>query len=75
MSSAERARSVSVGGVVVDDEGPALLIRWRDNGQWEPPGGVLEHAETVPQPLQREVLEEMDWRSPSLSPSPVCTRT
>jgi len=58
VSSAERPHSVSVAGVIVDDEGRALLIQRRDNGQWEPPGGVLEPGETVPQALQREVLEE-----------------
>lgn len=58
MSTAERPHSVSVAGVLVDDEGRALLIQRRDNGRWEPPGGVLEPAETVPHALQREVLEE-----------------
>jgi len=58
VSSAERPHSVSVAGVLVDDEGRALLIQRRDNGRWEPPGGVLEPGETVPQALQREVLEE-----------------
>lgn len=54
----ERPHSVSVAGVIVDDCGRALLIQRRDNGQWEPPGGVLESGETVPDALQREVLEE-----------------
>ena len=58
MSSAERPHSVSVAGVIVDDSDRALLIQRRDNGQWEPPGGVLEPGETVPEALQREVLEE-----------------
>ncbi|PJN36066.1 NUDIX hydrolase [Streptomyces sp. CB02959] len=49
---------MSVAGVIVDDRGRALLIQRRDNGQWEPPGGVLEPGETIPQALQREVLEE-----------------
>ncbi|WP_181785588.1 NUDIX hydrolase [Streptomyces phytophilus] len=49
---------MSVAGVIVDDEGRALLIQRRDNGQWEPPGGVLEPRETIPEALQREVLEE-----------------
>ncbi|MBY8885009.1 NUDIX hydrolase [Streptomyces sp. PTM05] len=49
---------MSVAGVIVDDCGRALLIQRRDNGQWEPPGGVLESGETVPDALQREVLEE-----------------
>lgn len=54
----ERPHSVSVAGVIVDDVGRALLIRRRDNGHWEPPGGVLEAGETIPDALQREVLEE-----------------
>ncbi|WHM41226.1 NUDIX hydrolase [Streptomyces sp. BPTC-684] len=49
---------MSVAGVIVDDEGRALLIERRDNGKWEPPGGVLERDETIPDALQREVLEE-----------------
>jgi ADP-ribose pyrophosphatase YjhB (NUDIX family) len=50
--------SVSVAGVVVDDSGRALLIRRRDNGQWEPPGGILELDEDIEQGLRREVREE-----------------
>lgn len=50
--------SVSVAGVVVDDAGRALLIRRRDNGQWEPPGGILELDEDIEHGLRREVLEE-----------------
>ncbi len=58
MSTAERPHSVSVAGVIVDDHGRALLIKRRDNGHWEPPGGVVEAGETLPDALQREVLEE-----------------
>ena len=54
----DRPHSVSVAGVVVDAQGRALLIQRRDNGKWEPPGGVLEREETLPEALQREVLEE-----------------
>lgn len=50
--------SVSVAGVVVDGAGRALLVRRRDNGHWEPPGGVLELAESIPEGLRREVREE-----------------
>jgi 8-oxo-dGTP diphosphatase len=50
--------SVSVAGVVVDDAGRALLIRRRDNGHWEPPGGVLELDEDIEDGLRREVREE-----------------
>ena len=50
--------SVSVAAVVVDDAGRALLVRRRDNGRWEPPGGVLERDETIVDGLRREVAEE-----------------
>lgn len=56
--TADRPHSVSVAGVIVDDQGRALLIQRRDNGQWEPPGGIVEREETLPEALQREVLEE-----------------
>lgn len=47
----QRPHSVSVAGAIVDDAGRALLIRRRDNGRWEPPGGVLEAGETIALPL------------------------
>lgn len=50
--------SVSVAGVVVNDEGQVLVIRRRDNGEWQPPGGVLELNETIEDGLRREVREE-----------------
>jgi ADP-ribose pyrophosphatase YjhB (NUDIX family) len=50
--------SVSVAGVVVDDQDRALVIQRRDNGHWEAPGGVLELDEDIITGLQREVLEE-----------------
>jgi ADP-ribose pyrophosphatase YjhB (NUDIX family) len=54
----DHRHSVSVAGVVVDDHGRALIIRRHDNGRWEPPGGVLEHGETIEDGLRREVYEE-----------------
>ena len=50
--------SVSVAGIVVNDAGEVLVIRRRDNGHWEPPGGVLELGETFEEGVQREVREE-----------------
>lgn len=50
--------SVSVAGAVIDDQGRMLAIRRRDNGHWEPPGGVLELNETIEAGVVREVLEE-----------------
>jgi ADP-ribose pyrophosphatase YjhB (NUDIX family) len=49
---------VSVAAVVVDDQDRALLIRRRDNGHWEPPGGILELDEDIADGLRREVAEE-----------------
>jgi 8-oxo-dGTP diphosphatase len=50
--------SISVSGVITDDHGHALLIQRRDNHHWEPPGGVLELAESIGDGLRREVREE-----------------
>ncbi len=50
--------SVSVAAVVVDGQGRALLVQRRDNGHWEPPGGVLEAGEDIEAGLRREVAEE-----------------
>ncbi len=58
MSSPTPRHSVSVAAAVVDDEGRVLAIRRRDNGQWEPPGGVLEIDESIHEGLVREVREE-----------------
>lgn len=58
MNTAQPRHSVSVSGVIPDDHGRVLLIRRRDNQHWEPPGGVLELAETIHDGLRREVREE-----------------
>lgn len=50
--------SVSVAGIVVDEDGRVLVIQRRDNGHWEPPGGVLEIGETFEDGVRREILEE-----------------
>lgn len=56
------AHSVSVAGVIIDDQGRALLTQRRDNGHWEAPGGVLELDEDIKTGLLREVLEETGLR-------------
>ena len=58
MNSQDACHSVSVAGIITDDHGRALLIQRRDNHRWEPPGGVLELGETIPDGLRREVREE-----------------
>ena len=50
--------SVSVAGVVIDENGRTLVIQRRDNGHWEPPGGILERDESIIEGLLREVREE-----------------
>jgi 8-oxo-dGTP pyrophosphatase MutT (NUDIX family) len=50
--------SVSVAAVIVDDQGRVLVTQRRDNGHWQPPGGVLELDETIEDGLRREVYEE-----------------
>src|SRR6266568_4376788 len=58
LSNQPALHSVSVSGVIIDDQGRALLIQRRDNGSWEPPGGVLEIRESIQDGLRREVREE-----------------
>ena len=50
--------SVSVAAAIVDADDRILAIKRRDNGQWEPPGGVLELDESIHDGLVREVREE-----------------
>jgi ADP-ribose pyrophosphatase YjhB (NUDIX family) len=58
LNTQQPRHSVSVAGVITDDHGRALLIQRRDNHRWEPPGGVLELAESIHDGLRREVREE-----------------
>lgn len=55
---ADHKHSVSVAGVIIDDNGHALLIQRRDNAHWEPPGGILEPGERITDGLRREIKEE-----------------
>ncbi len=50
--------SVSVAAVIVNDADQVLAVERRDNGHWEPPGGVLELTESIEDGLLREVREE-----------------
>jgi 8-oxo-dGTP diphosphatase len=58
MAQASPKHSVSVAAAVVNEAGDLLALRRRDNGRWEPPGGVLELDETIQEGLVREVREE-----------------
>lgn len=48
---------IAVGGLVRNAEGLILLVRHPRRG-WEFPGGMAERGESLPQALEREVLEE-----------------
>ena len=58
MSGETHRWSVSVTGAFVCEDGKILAIKRRDNGHWEPPGGVLESGEPIYDGLRREVSEE-----------------
>jgi len=57
MSDEER-HSIAVAGVVADGRGRVLLMRRRDHGNWEPPGGVLRVGERLSDGVRREIEEE-----------------
>ena len=59
MTQPSPRHSVSVAAAVVNHDSRILAIRRRDNDHWEPPGGVLELAETIEAGLVREVEEEV----------------
>ena len=56
--------SVSVAGVVFDQHDRVLAIRRRDNGQWQPPGGVLELGETFARSSKRPACTSRSSGSP-----------
>jgi 8-oxo-dGTP diphosphatase len=58
VSQSTPRHSVSVAAAIVNDHGQVLAVRRRDNGHWEPPGGILELDETVHEGLIREIREE-----------------
>ena len=59
--------SVSVVGIVVREDGRVLVIRRRDNGTYQAPGGIVEHAERVEEGVVREVLEETGYEVRALN--------
>jgi len=50
--------SVSAGAAVIREDGRVLAIRRADNGEWAPPGGIVELDEDPRDTVRREVLEE-----------------
>jgi 8-oxo-dGTP pyrophosphatase MutT (NUDIX family) len=72
MAESSPRHSVSVAAAIVDESGRILAVRRRDNGHWEPPGGILELHETIQAGLIREVREETGL---AVKRSAVSTRT
>jgi ADP-ribose pyrophosphatase YjhB (NUDIX family) len=56
--TADNRHSVSVAGVVVDDQGERCSSSAATTATGSHPGGILEHDETIEDGLRREVLEE-----------------
>lgn len=57
MQDRSELHSVSVSAAIFDGD-RVLLVQRRDNGKWEPPGGVMHRTETIEAALLREVKEE-----------------
>ena len=60
MAEPSPKHAVSVAAAVVE-AGRLLGVRRRDNGRWEPPGGVLELSETIREGLVREASKRPAW--------------
>ncbi len=54
----DERHSVAVAAIVLDQRDRVLLMRRRDHGNWEPPGGVLKPGEQPDEGVAREVREE-----------------
>ena len=61
---------ISVKAVIKDDQGRVLLARER-SGDWELPGGGLDHGEDPRAGLEREVAEETGFKVEWMSDRPV----
>ena len=61
---------ISIKGLLLDEtRGRFLLVR-EDNGNWELPGGGLDHGETPHECLRREIREEMGLEVTWIAESP-----
>ncbi|HYH75612.1 MAG TPA: NUDIX hydrolase [Candidatus Saccharimonadales bacterium] len=61
---------ISVKAIIKDAAGSVLLGREKD-GTWELPGGGLEHGESAPAALSREIAEETGFTVDWISEQPV----
>lgn len=61
MQDRSELHSVSVSAAIFDGD-RVLVVQRRDNGKWEPPGGVMQATERIEEALSREVREETGLR-------------
>ncbi len=61
---------VSTKAVIKNGDGKILLMRERD-GQWELPGGGLDHGEDPRDALRREISEEIGCKADWISDQPI----
>lgn len=60
---------ISLKAAIKDNDGRILLLREK-NGDWELPGGGMEHGETVKDALAREIAEETGMKLKSIDEKP-----
>lgn len=58
--------------LAVRDDGKLLAIESPEVSRWEPPGGAVEHDETVLDAAIRECWEETGYRFVPASENPIC---
>jgi ADP-ribose pyrophosphatase YjhB (NUDIX family) len=54
----DEQHSVAIAAIVLDGQERLLLMKRRDHGNWEPPGGVMKLGESISDAAVREVREE-----------------
>ncbi len=64
---------VSIKLIVKNPQDELLVLKENSTGQWELPGGGLDHGETIRQTVEREVREELSVQLSSLSETAVVT--
>jgi 8-oxo-dGTP pyrophosphatase MutT (NUDIX family) len=52
---------VSIKAVIHDQQGKILVVREKNNPNWNLPGGGMDYGESEYKALQRELLEEINY--------------
>jgi 8-oxo-dGTP diphosphatase len=64
---------VSIKALILDNTGKKFAVILEDNGNWELPGGGLDHGESIEDCLKRELKEEMGLIVNEIYPNPLYT--